>query len=341
MKKNVAGQVVGAQLVSATDGSAVTSGVTDVFITGDGGTQGQGNSPGAATHKGRGWWEYYPSAGETNYDHVAFTFVNSSAVGVTKEIFTTFPQTGDFYGYAMDPVGACPALGILDAGTAQGATASTLQRRSAADFGTSDAIAGAFDYIFSGTGLGQTRGILTSVNSTDTDTLDSNWTVTPSGTIKYVTFSGATAPTTAPAVNVTLWKGATAPAMTGDAFARLGAPAGASVSADVAAAKVDTAAIKTKTDSLTFTVSGMVDSNVIDWKGATAPAMTGDAFARLGAPAGASVSADIAAAKVDTAAIKVVTDKFVFTSTNYPRVDLRYIVGTAVGGDGTGTPWHG
>lgn len=56
---------------------------------------------------------------------------------------------------------------------------------------------------------------------------------------------------------------ATSTAQTGDSFGRLGAPAGASVSADVAAVKVDTAAIKTKTDSLTFTVAGQVDSNVI------------------------------------------------------------------------------
>ena len=39
-------------------------------------------------------------------------------------------------------------------------------------------------------------------------------------------------------------------AQTGDAYARLGAPAGASVSADVAAVKSDTAAIKAKTDNL-------------------------------------------------------------------------------------------
>lgn len=82
-----------------------------------------------------------------------------------------------------------------------------------------------------------------------------------------------------------------------DVMSRLGTPAGASVSADVAAVKTDTAAVKTKTDSLTFTVAGMVDSNVVDWKGAAAPAMTGDAYARLGAPAGASVSADVAAVK--------------------------------------------
>lgn len=53
---------------------------------------------------------------------------------------------------------------------------------------------------------------------------------------------------------------------TGDNFARIGAPAGASVSADVAAVAgyIDTevAAIKAKTDSLTFTVAGQVDANI-------------------------------------------------------------------------------
>lgn len=50
--------------------------------------------------------------------------------------------------------------------------------------------------------------------------------------------------------------------ITGDAFARLGAPAGASVSADVAAVKSDTAAVKTKTDQLTFTTANKVDSTI-------------------------------------------------------------------------------
>jgi hypothetical protein len=59
-------------------------------------------------------------------------------------------------------------------------------------------------------------------------------------------------------------------------------------------------AIKAKTDSLTFTVAGDVDCNVQTWKGAAAPDMTGDAYARLGAPAGASVSADIAAIEAQT-----------------------------------------
>ena len=49
---------------------------------------------------------------------------------------------------------------------------------------------------------------------------------------------------------------ATNTAQTGDNFARLGAPAGASVSADVAAVKADTAAVKVKTDFLPSVTAG-------------------------------------------------------------------------------------
>lgn len=74
-------------------------------------------------------------------------------------------------------------------------------------------------------------------------------------------------------------------AQTGDAYARLGAPAGASVSADIAAVKVDTAAIKAKTDNLP---SDPADESLVI-------AATDAIMTRLGSPAGASVSADIAA----------------------------------------------
>lgn len=46
---------------------------------------------------------------------------------------------------------------------------------------------------------------------------------------------------------------------TGDAYARLGAPAGASVSADMAAVKTDTAAIKAKTDNLPVSPAAVSD----------------------------------------------------------------------------------
>lgn len=123
---------------------------------------------------------------------------------------------------------------------------------------------------------------------------------------------------------------------TGDNYARLGAPAGASIAADIAAVKTDTGNLVTRITATLF--SGI--TSLAEWLGllagkqvgnATArteiratgagagtfdettdsqeairdnmgTAQTGDSFARLGAPAGASVSADIAAVKVDTAA---------------------------------------
>lgn len=60
---------------------------------------------------------------------------------------------------------------------------------------------------------------------------------------------------------------------TGDGYARLGAPAGASTAADIAAVKTDTAGIKTQTDKLAFTVANQVDSNALSINGnATAAA---------------------------------------------------------------------
>ena len=61
---------------------------------------------------------------------------------------------------------------------------------------------------------------------------------------------------------------------TGDAFARLGAPAGASVSVDVAAVKTDTAAVKAKTDQMVFTVANVQDVNMLRINGNAAAAAT-------------------------------------------------------------------
>jgi hypothetical protein len=60
-------------------------------------------------------------------------------------------------------------------------------------------------------------------------------------------------------------------------------------------------------DALTsaLTAVGSIGKKLADWVIGTT--QTGDSFARLGAPAGASVSADLAAVKVDTAAILVDT----------------------------------
>lgn len=86
MKRNVAGQKIGAQIVSATDGSAFTGAVT-VYVTKDAGTQAIGTvGSGAATHEGNGYHTYSPSQSETDGNLVAFTFVASGAVPVTVQV---------------------------------------------------------------------------------------------------------------------------------------------------------------------------------------------------------------------------------------------------------------
>lgn len=110
MIKNTAGQVVGAQMVSATDGSAFTGSVT-VRVTGDGGTQATGSvGSGACTHEGNGYHTYAPAQAETNYDLIAFTFTGTGAIPVTVQVYTI---TGDAFARLGAPAGASVSADIL------------------------------------------------------------------------------------------------------------------------------------------------------------------------------------------------------------------------------------
>lgn len=103
--------------------------------------------------------------------------------------------------------GAFPEFGIIDSGTAQSATGTTLVLRSAAAF-ADDELIGATILIVSATaGAGQRRVINDYVGSTDTATVDT-WTTTPTGTIVYAIFGSAPASTGLPVpVNVTQFGG--------------------------------------------------------------------------------------------------------------------------------------
>lgn len=87
-----------------------------------------------------------------------------------------------------DTAGASPWTGIVDQGTAQSATSTTVVLRSAAAF-ADDALIGSRIMVFGSTqGYWQSRPILDNVLSTDTVTVAA-WDVTPSGTITYKIFS--------------------------------------------------------------------------------------------------------------------------------------------------------
>lgn len=93
--------------------------------------------------------------------------------------------------------GGFKSLGIVDQGTAQAATGTTLQLRSAAAFADDELIGAVILINTATTGAGQARVITDYVGSTDTATVDT-WTTTPTGTITYKVFGAPPGSATAP-----------------------------------------------------------------------------------------------------------------------------------------------
>lgn len=159
-----------------------------------------------------GWLGTAPATPTTNgVPEVDITHIAGSAVSTTTaqlgvnvvQISTDATAADNLETALDDTAGAVPWFGILDQGTAQSATSTTLVLRSGAAF-ANDELIGATILITGGTtGVGQTRVITDYVLSTDTATVDT-WTTTPSGTITYKIFASASGPTALPTpVNVT------------------------------------------------------------------------------------------------------------------------------------------
>lgn len=101
--------------------------------------------------------------------------------------------------------GSFTPLGIIDQGTAQAATNTTLQLRSGATFANDEILGSAIQITGGSTGVGQTRTILDYDSSTDTATVAA-WTVTPTGTITYKVWAAPPADGTAAAILATTTK---------------------------------------------------------------------------------------------------------------------------------------
>lgn len=106
-----------------------------------------------------------------------------------------------------DTAGSVTHHGIVDQGTAQSATGTTLVLRAAAAFADDELIGATIVIVSATAGAGQARTITDYVSSTDTATVDT-WTTTPTGTIVYKIFAGPPASASSPpAVNVTQFGG--------------------------------------------------------------------------------------------------------------------------------------
>lgn len=160
---------------------------------------------------------------EANTTHIAGSAVSTTTAQIgcnVVQISTDSVAADNLENAFDDTAGANRWTGIIDQGTAQAATGTTLQLRAAAAFADSE-LNNCWVLITGGTlGVGQVRRITGYVGATDTATVDA-WTTTPTGTITYqvlpaaavsadVTKFGGTAATTAagrPEVNTTHFGG--------------------------------------------------------------------------------------------------------------------------------------
>ncbi len=110
------------------------------------------------------------------------TQINSSATGAAN-LALAFNDTA----------GSVPWTGIVDQGTAQAATGTTIQLRSAAAFADNELVGAVVEVATATTGAGQTRTITAYVGATDTATVDT-WSTTPTGTVTYKVWAAAPGP---------------------------------------------------------------------------------------------------------------------------------------------------
>lgn len=143
---------------------------------------------------------------EVNLSHIAGSAVSTTTaqLGVNAVQISGDGTAADNLENAFDDTaGAVAHMGILDQGTAQSATGTTVVLRAASAFGNDTLIGATIAVLGSDQAYWQTRSITDSVLATDTVTVDT-WAVTPSGTITYKIWREATLPIGVPSsVNVT------------------------------------------------------------------------------------------------------------------------------------------
>lgn len=268
LRKNVAGQFLYFAGVNATTGAALTGATFSVRRCIDGTFAAGGGT--ITEDTGLGFYKCALSQADTNGNNLAFFFTATNAVPVCINAITTAADPTDSvrFGLTALPNAAAEASGGL---------------------------------YTRGTGAGQ---IAQDANGNIRVNVD---------TIKTQTVTCAASVTVLASVGTA----ATSTAQTGDAFARLGAPAGASVSADVAAIKAQTAAIETDTAEIGVAGAGL-----------TALATQ------------ASVNTIDDFLDTEIAAIKAKTDSLTFTVAGQVDANIQYVNDVQVNGNGqTGTEW--
>ena len=123
-KKNTAVTGFAFALVSATDGSAITSGTVTGYYTLDGGTQ--GTIAGTAVHEGNGQWSINLLAAEMNGDIVGLLFTHASAVNAHFTIKTDTKLVSELQDLTAAQVNTEADTAISDAALATAAALATV-----------------------------------------------------------------------------------------------------------------------------------------------------------------------------------------------------------------------
>lgn len=249
----------------------------------------------------------------------------------------------------------------LYVGTAQAGSSTTITLDASGSPDADDKVNYQFITIRSGTGKGQTRQITDYVLSTKVATVNLAWAVTPSTDSEYVIHPGGLDAATVASIADAVWDEARSGHAAAGSFGEYVYADATRISGDATAADNAESFFDgtgyAGTNNVIPTVT-TVDT-VTTLTGHTP--QTGDAYARLGAPAGASVSADVAAVKAETAAIltdtgttldgkidtidtvvdaiKAKTDSLTFTQAGHVDANVQKINDVTVNGDGSTTPW--
>lgn len=204
--------------------------------------------------------------------------------------------------------GAFASLGIVDQGTAQSATGTTLVLRAAAAF-ADDEIIGATCLITGGTtGVGQSRAITDYVSTTDTATV-ATWTTTPTGTIVYKCFgtssgSGSVAVAAGGITTASFATGAIdAAAIAADAIGASELATGALTTAEFAAGAIDAAAIATDAIGAAELAANSITSSEVADDSIDAGALAADAIGASEVAANALGASEIATDAIGSAEI--------------------------------------
>ena len=197
MIKNTASQHIGFKQVSASTGAGSSGASVTVYISKDGGAQGTGG--GSVTSLGNGQYDYAPTQAETNATEITFLFVSTGNIPEEKTVYTQ-----------------------VDVGSINGVSTSSVTTINA---NIGEVHAWVYDSNnYPGINVVDIAGSAASA------AVAINANITEIGGQTVTCAAGVT-------VLASVGTASTSTAQTGDAYARLGAPAGASVSADIAAVK--------------------------------------------------------------------------------------------------------